>query len=345
MKKGRKKLVLFVFLVGLIFALIVCKFAYQHFIKVNTLQKDDNYIYLFRKSNTQDVINQLFDKQLIADSIGLLDFMIRKNYQRGNIIGGKYKISAGWSNNKLVNHLRAGNGRIETRIVITSSRDLGIVAKKITKELFVDSTLIDHFLRDSMDKYGFDQANKLCMFLPNTYFVDWDATPRELLDRMYKEYTSFWTEERKSKAAAIPMSANEVQTLASIVYWETKLEADMPIVAGVYINRIRQGIPLQADPTLIFALNDYSIRRVLNTHKRIESPYNTYKYNGLPPGPILIPPAKFIDAVLNYAKHDYIFFVAKEDFSGASYFSKTYAEHQQYAELYRKALNDRGVMR
>jgi UPF0755 protein len=119
----------------------------------------------------------------------------------------------------------------------------------------------------------------------------------------------------------------------------------MPIVAGVYINRIRQGIPLQADPTLIFALNDYSIRRVLNTHKRIESPYNTYKYNRLPPGPILIPPAKFIDAVLNYAKHDYIFFVAKEDFSGASYFSKTYAEHQQYAELYRKALNDRGVMR
>jgi len=347
MKKKLTYSLVVVLLVGGVLAAFFGKFYYQHFIKSNTISEFKNHhtIYLRRKSTTSDVYDTLVKYNCVADTNGLYAFMVRKNYQGRNIVSGKYYIKPGWSNNRLVNHLRAGNGRIETKVVITSTRDLGTLARKMSRELLVDSAAIAAMMsnQDSMMQYGLDQANQICMFIPNTYFVDWDITERELLDRMYKEYLKFWNTERIEKAAAMGLSTNEVQTLASLVYWETKKEEDMPMVAGVYVNRINQGIKLQADPTLIFALNDYTIKRVLNKHKEIESPYNTYKYLGLPPGPILIAPIKYIDASLNYTQHDYLFFVAKEDFSGYSYFSKTNAEHERYAKLYRRALDERKI--
>jgi len=160
---------------------------------------------------------------------------------------------------------------------------------------------------------------------------------------MAKEYKMFWNSERVAKLKKIKLSQSEATTLASIVFTETNSKKDMPIIAGVYMNRIEKGWPLQADPTLIFALNDYSIKRVLNIHKEIDSPYNTYMYKGLPPGPINIPPTRYIDAVLNYEKHKYFYFVAKEDFSGDSYFAKNLVQHMIYARRYQKALNKRNI--
>ena len=180
---------------------------------------------------------------------------------------------------------------------------------------------------------------------PNTYFVNFDISVDDLMKRMAKEYKNFWNADRKSKLKASGLSQSEATTLASIVFSETNSKKDIPTIAGVYMNRLRIGMPLQADPTLIFAMGDYSIRRVLNKHKKIDSPYNTYKNKGLPPGPIIIPPIRYIDAVLNYEKHDYLYFVAKEDFSGDSYFAKNYAQHLIYARRYQKALNRRGVYR
>lgn len=347
MKKKIIYSILVLLLIGGMLSIFLGKFYYRHFMRTNTVMESasSKYIYIRRNSSTSDVYDTLIKYNYLVDTNGFYPFLIRKNYQGRNIVPGKYEVKPGWTNNRLVNHLRAGNGRIETKVVITSTRDLNALSKKMARELLIDSADIAAMLsnRDSLAQYGFDEVNQICMFIPNTYFVDWDITVRELLDHMYKEYQKFWNSDRLKKAAAMGLNTNEVQTLASLVYWETKKEEDMPMVAGVYINRINQGIKLQADPTLIFAWNDYTIKRVLNKHKAIESPYNTYKYLGLPPGPILIAPIKYIDASLNYTKHEYLFFVAKEDFSGYSYFSKTNAQHEKYAALYRKALDERKI--
>jgi UPF0755 protein len=197
--------------------------------------------------------------------------------------------------------------------------------------------------KDSIGRYGFKKETIVSMFIPDTYNVNFVITVPELMARMAKEYKKFWNPERIAKLKKCELSQSEATTLASIVFTETNSKKDMPIIAGVYMNRINSGWPLQADPTLIFALDDYSIKRVLNKHKKVDSPYNTYKYAGLPPGPINIPPARYIDAVLDYEKHDYYYFVAKEDFSGDSYFAENLVQHMIYARRYQKALNDKKV--
>lgn len=345
MKKNKLlKLLVSMAVFALILGLWGFSFYYKHFLRQNvSVSEDTQYLYLYRKSTTQAVINQLVAIDAIKDTTGLYAFMIRKNYQGRNIVPGKYKLSSGWTNNRLVNHLRAGNGRIDTKLIITQARNLQHLARQLAREVLLDSAKIYDFIsnKDSMLAFGFNKETQICMFIPNTYFVDWDITLNELVERMYNEYQKFWTTDRTAKAGAEQLSKTEVITLASIVYWETKKAEDIPVVAGVYMNRLRLGMPLQADPTLIFALDDYSIKRVLNIHKQVESPYNTYKYNGLPPGPILIPPISYVDGVLNYTQHNFIFFVAREDFSGYSNFAETYSEHQAFAEKYRAAFKER----
>ena len=171
----------------------------------------------------------------------------------------------------------------------------------------------------------------------------WNVKAEKIFDRMYKEYEKFWTDERKQKAAAIPLTQLQVSTLASIVEAETNSRAEKPIVAGLYINRLKRNMPLQADPTVIFALGDFTVKRVLNAHTRIESPYNTYQNTGLPPGPIRIPTLAGLDAVLDYDRNNYIFMCAKETLNGEHNFASTWAEHKKNAAKYQKALNERGI--
>ena len=183
------------------------------------------------------------------------------------------------------------------------------------------------------------------MFIPNTYEVYWTIKGDELMKRLKKEYDRFWTPERDQKAKVLEMTREEVSTLAAIVQAETAKSDEKPRVAGVYINRLRKGIALQADPTLIFALGDFTIKRVLNKDKEVDSPYNTYLYAGLPPGPIRMPNITSIKSVLNYESHDYIYFCAKEDFSGYHNFVTTYSQHRKNARKYQKALNNKKVYR
>ncbi len=307
--------------------------------------KSSKALYIPTGSNTNDVITLLKNGEYISSDENLEWLFSQKNYKGGNVVPGKYTLQPGWSNNDLVNHLRAGRGKQEVKVQFNQIRTKEDLSGRLARNIVADSASVAAWLNnsDSISKFGFNKNTIISMFIPNTYNMDWNTSTPELMKRMGKEFKKFWNPERVSKSKAMGMSQSDVVTLASIVYWETKLQKDMPIVAGVYINRLKRGIPLQADPTVIFATGDFTIQRVLNKHLAIDSPYNTYKYRGLPPGPILIPPSKYVDAVLNYTKHDYIYFVAKEDFSGESYFAKTLSQHNIYANRFRKALNERGI--
>ena len=209
----------------------------------------------------------------------------------------------------------------------------------------MDSAVVAQHFADSAfcRQYGYDTATMACLFIPNTYEVYWNTSLEDFMKRMQKENTIFWNKERLRLAEATGLTPNEVVTLASIVDEETANNAEKPMVAGMYINRLRTGMPLQADPTVKFALHDFSLRRIYHNHLNVESPYNTYRNTGLPPGPIRIPSIAGIDAVLNHVKHDYLYMCAKEDFSGTHNFARTYREHLANAAKYSKALNQRGI--
>jgi UPF0755 protein len=181
------------------------------------------------------------------------------------------------------------------------------------------------------------------MFIPNTYELYWNISPNEFFEKMQKEYVKFWTDERKSKAAKLNLTPIEVSILASIVDSEALYDKEMPVIAGLYLNRLNKGILLQSDPTVIFATGDFTIKRVLNSHLAFNSKYNTYKYAGLPPGPIMMPSIKAIDAVLNREANNYIYMCAKEDFSGYHNFAETREQHEINAKKYREALNKRNI--
>ena len=231
------------------------------------------------------------------------------------------------------------------RLVIPQVRLLSQLAARLSPALMIDSARIASAMADErlIDSLGFDSATLPAMFIPNTYEVWWDTSARDLMLRLHREWRTWWTDERQSKAREAGLTPIEVATLASIVDSETANNAEKPAIAGLYINRLRRGIPLQADPTVVFALQDFTIRRVLHTHLQTDSPYNTYRNEGLPPGPIRIASIAGLEAVLNYQHHDYIYMCAKEDFSGTHNFAASLPEHYANARRYAKALNARGI--
>lgn len=337
-----------IILLGLIIGGIIGFNIYSKTMKpnINSMNKDV-FIFIPPQSNMKDISNLIQEKGIFNNQQSFEWVAEKKNYKGKNIVPGKYKISDGWSNNDLINHLRAGNGRLDVSITFNQIRDLQQLSGALSKSIMIDSASVYQYISDpkTIQKYGFNKQTFISMFVPNTYYVQWHISKEDLIKRMANEYKSFWTTTRKNKLKRSGLTQSEIVTMASIVYWETKIPKDKKTIAGVYMNRIRKGMPLQADPTLIFASGDYSINRVLDKHKQINSPYNTYKNRGLPPGPILIPPISYIDAVLDFEKHKYLYFVAKEDFSGESYFSKTYTQHLNYARRYQKALNKRKIYR
>jgi UPF0755 protein len=259
---------------------------------------------------------------------------------------GRYKLEHGWSNRELIGALRLGK-QTPLNLTFTNIRLRSQLAEKLAANLEASETEMDSLLNDSayLNSLGFDTTNIVSMFIPNTYEVYWTTTAPELLERMKTEYDKFWTPERKAKAEQLGLSQQQVSTLASIVQAETIKNDEKPRVAGVYLNRLEKGMLLQADPTVVFGVGDFTIRRVLNVHLRHDSPYNTYKYKGLPPGPINVPNISSIDAVLNPEEHKYIYFCAKEDFSGYHSFAVTQSEHMANARRYQRALNARNIMK
>jgi len=318
-------------------------YTYQMLFSPNFLiNHPDKMIIIDDDTDFKELTNQLIEDTLLNDVISF-SFLSKLMKYSENIKEGAYKIKMNMSNYDLISMLRAGD-QTPINITFSYSRKMNDLAQKISENLKMsEKDLMDFITENSQSNYGFDNQNIIGMFLPDTYEVYWDITPKNLLDRMKSEYDKFWNSERTTKLERVNLSKNEVITLASIVASETNKIDEADRIAGVYINRLRKNMLLQADPTLIYAANDFSIRRVLNKHKKIKSPYNTYMNKGLPPGPIRLSPKKYIDAVLNFENHRFIFFCAKDDFSGYHEFAITLSEHNKNARKFQRALNKRKI--
>ena len=284
-------------------------------------------------------IQRIFHEERYVDDLVSFSFLAKVMGYTDNIKPGRYIIRKGMTNIEVVRMLRAGD-QVPVNITFNNVRLPGELAEKITKNLSItppefEAALVAFTMSNSD---GFTKDNVLSMFIPNTYQVYYNVKPDALVERMHGEYNNFWNEERRAKAKAIGFTPLEVSVLASIVQAESVRADEAPVIAGLYINRLKKGIPLQADPTLVFAVGDFSLKRVLNVHKEIDSPYNTYRNAGLPPGPINLPEIRTLDAVLNYTPSDYIYMCAKEDFSGRHNFTSSHQEHINNAIRYQRAL-------
>jgi UPF0755 protein len=252
---------------------------------------------------------------------------------------GRYLLGANLTNIQAIRILRAGIQE-PVNITFNNVRLVKDLSEKITRNLNMKPKEFEAALiKFAMDNpYGFNKDNVLSMFIPNTYEVYFNVSPEELIGRMHDEFEKFWNDERRKKASAMGLSPIEVSILASIVQAESIKHDEAPVIAGLYINRLKKDIPLQADPTLVYAVGDFSLKRVLNEHKEIDSPYNTYKNRGLPPGPVNMPEIFALDAVLDHAKTNYLYMCAKEDFSGRHNFTHSYRQHLNNAAKYQRAL-------
>jgi len=264
----------------------------------------------------------------------------------GPVKPGFYRVEKGVSNNHIINMFRAGR-QSPLNVTFNNVRTLNELAGKIGGQIEADSAAIMAFFADNSNYSddGFTYQTVISVFIPDTYQFYWTTPAGEFYERMLKEYKKFWNDDRLAAAAAAGLKPAEVSVLASIIDEETTMNDEKPRMAGVYINRLRLGIPLQSDPTVKFALNNFTIRRVLKQHLNVDSPYNTYIHRGLPPGPVRCPTKSAIDAVLNAEKHEFLYFVAKSDFSGYHKFSRTLAEHNRYASEYQRELNRRKIYR
>ena len=347
-KKGFsvRSLLITIFFVIMITGGITGYLAY-HYIWSSNVSSDRpfSFIYIHTGDDYDDVMASLKNSGTIKN-LSTFDWVAKRKKYNLKVRPGRYRITKGMNNEDLVNLLRSGMQE-PVNVTFNNIRTKKDLASSVGKQLEADSIeLLSLLDNDSVIKaLGFKNETVISMFIPNTYEFYWTTDAHEFIQRMKKEYKAFWTDERKSKASAIGFSPEQVSTLASIVNQESNMTNDKPIIAGVYINRINKGMPLEADPTLKFAIGDFSIKRILNVDKQIESPYNTYKYAGLPPGPICIPDHADIDAVLNYQKHNYLYFCAREDFSGYSNFAATYEEHLVNANKYQAALNRLNIRR
>ena len=318
-------------------------YIYQMLYSPNFLiNSEDKFIIIEDNTDFNDLVKKLEDDTLINDILSFSFLSKMMEYQE-NIKIGAYKVKMNMSNYDMITMLRSGN-QTPIKITFSYARKVDDFAERLTKNIKLSKNeLLNYISQNIDDLYGFGENDIIGMFLPDTYEVYWDISPQKLIEKMYKEYNKFWNNERNEKLKKIGLNKKEVSVLASIVASETNKLDEADRIAGVYINRLRKNMLLQADPTLVYAANDYSIKRVLNKHKKIKSPYNTYINKGLPPGPIRLTPKNYIDAVLNYEEHKYLFFCAKDDFSGYHEFAKTLSQHNKNARKFQRALNKRKI--
>ncbi len=339
----KKFIIAFVLVVIVLLAGVGVNYYLKYF-GPNVTNKQE-YLYIHTGATYADVIKTIQDKEIVKDTVTFNWAATNMNYIH-RVKPGKYRLQNGMSNRKFINMLASGTQepvKLEFHGLRQKEQFAGFVAKKLE----ADSVSIIRLLDSSafVAKYGFTTDNVYTVFMPNSYQLYWNTSPEKFFKKMYANYEKFWTPERKQKAAAINLSQPEVSVLASIVDAEALHDDDMPAVAGLYLNRLKKGMKLEADPTVIFALNDFTIKRVLNRDLAYNSPYNTYMYKGLPPGPIMMPSVNAVNAVLDYQHNDYIYMCAKADFSGYHAFANNMAEHQINAHAFQKALNDRNIKR
>jgi UPF0755 protein len=339
----------YILIIGPALLLIIASFflinRYITYNKPNTTE-GTRYLYIYRNATYNDV----------CDSIKKLNFLLnprsfgraaRKLNLENSFKPGRYKIEHGMSNKKIIVNIILNNEEPVKLVIAGSVRSRERLAQIIDRRVERDyNEILSYLDNDSIaNSYGFNKYTFISMFLPDTYEIYWTTTIPDLLDKLKKQYDRFWNPERTRLAEKMNFTKEQISTLASIVYEESKDPKEQPVIAGVYINRLKAGIPLQADPTVIFANNDFSIRRVLKKHLAINNPYNTYKFKGLPPGPISMAPPAVIDAVLNYTRHKYLYFCASPDFNGTHLFAVNHSGHEKNAAAYRRALNKRNILK
>lgn len=342
-----KKIVLFILIIVLLIGAVIGYYAYN-IIYCSALETEEEHVAFYIKSNwdKEDVLNSLDTTAGLRRPELARRLMEKKNYQGDLVVPGKYTLTSDMGLNELIDHLRAGNGEEEVSVTFNSARKLSELAGKVSVNIEADSAQIAERLADPAvaAKYGFNSDTFISMFFPDTYRMEWDTDADEFIERMAQEYKRFWTAERIQKAKNYGLSQSEVSTLASIVQAEQQVHPDeRKVIAGLYLNRLRKGMRLQSDPTVVYAVGDFSINRVLTKHLSTPSPYNTYIHLGLPPGPINLPSKQSVDAVLNADENRYIFMCAKADFSGYHAFATSLSEHNRNARAFQQALNDRKI--
>ncbi|WP_179335577.1 endolytic transglycosylase MltG [Winogradskyella costae] len=342
-----KKILWAVALIGLVIFGVIAYYIYGTMFSPNTnFENETAYIYVPTSANYSEVRSQL--EPLLKD-IGTFDALAKQKKYVTNVKAGRFAISKGMNNNDIINSIRSKN--LPVKIAFNNQHSIKDLAGRISMQIEADSLTLNKVMSEAsfLADNGFSKATALGMYLPNSYEFFWNTSAETFRERMLIEYNRFWTDVRKAKAKKLNLSPNEVITLASIVHEESKQADEQPRVAGVYLNRLRIGMPLQADPTLKFAayqLPQYQniiIRRVLNIHKDINSPYNTYKNTGLPPGLIAMPDLSAIKAVLNPETHNYLYFAADAKRLGYHKFAKTLGQHNNNAREYHRYLSSQGI--
>lgn len=332
------------YILTVITCILLCSgIAYYYFFTTMAENTETAYIYIDADDNQDSVFTKL---KSLSSNHGLNGFktIVRHSKYAENIHTGRYAIKPGENAYDIFNRLKSGQ-QSSMNLRIPSFRTMDKLAGHLGRKLMIDSlTLVKAFYDTAFcKKYGYSVETLPALFVPNTYDMFWNVSLENLMKRMTKEHQAFWNKERTAKADSLKLSKTEVATLASIIDEETANNGEKPMIAGMYLNRLRINMPLQADPTIKFAMKEFKIRRIYNNMLKTESPYNTYINTGLPPGPIKIASIAGIDAVLNYVDHKYLYMCAKEDFSGTHNFAATYREHLNNAIRYRKALNKRNI--
>ena len=337
------KKILLVIGVVLMVALVGAFWAYSIVFSDNVKLTKPTSIYIKTGTSYADLLNQLKDMDVLSSWSGFETLAGKMNLPN-NIHPGHYIVTENLSNIDLIRKFR-GAHQEPIKVTFNKHRTVEELAQTISQQIEADSATFVTLLKDRayLKQFNLDTNTILAKFIPNTYELYWNTTAEKFTKKMLKAADDFWNDERMAKATLLNLSKLEVITLASIVEEESNKSDELARVAGVYLNRLKKGWHLQADPTVKFAAQDFTIKRILNKHLKIDSPYNTYKVIGLPPGPICLPSTKTIDAVLNAEKHNYMYFCAREDFSGYHNFAQTLTEHNANARNYHKALNKRKI--
>jgi UPF0755 protein len=333
----KKKLILF--LVGSTLLITFTFYAYQIFYTPNILVDRDDRLFIVESGATYRQVQDNLARGNFVNDMVSFSFLARLYDYDKSIKPGRYHLRKNMTNLQAIKILRAGIQE-PVNVTFTHVRLISELGERITKNLSITSEQFYSALNEfiATNKEGFNSDNILSMFIPNTYEVYFNISAEDLVERMNKEYKRFWNENRVKKADSLGLSPIEVSILASIVQAEAVKDDEAPSIAGLYLNRLKRDIALQADPTLVYAVGDFTLKRVLNEHKEVDSPYNTYKHAGLTPGPINMPRIAIIDAVLNAETHNYIYMCAKEDFSGYHNFSSSLSQHLINARNYQRAL-------
>jgi UPF0755 protein len=338
--------------VGTIILLILLSiggyYVYDTFFKSNLFLGEKKSDYLYIPTGTDyEGLKEILQKEGLKD-IAAFDWVAKKMKLPENIFPGKYRVLSNMSNREIVNLLKY-NKQEKVKVTLTanihtSEEIIDILDKKFEMtESELENLLYDDNVLAA--KYGVNKQTATSLIIPDTYEFSWATSAEFFFNEMHKNYNAFWNMNRLKQAADMNLRPDEVVTLAAIVYSESKIKSEQQKIAGVYLNRIKKEMLLQADPTVTFANGNFDVQRVTNADKEIESKYNTYKYKGLPPGPICLVPKPAIDATLNYMKHNYIFFCAKPELNGYSDFSVTYEQHEKYAKAYQQAMSKKGIFR